>query len=231
MAFDELRRVLVVAPHADDETLGPGGTISRFTAEGRHVTVALMTGLGTASHPFATHEGIAKVRAEFDAAMDVLGVADRIILDLPTTMLDAQPRVTANRAAADVVARARPDLVFLPFEHDLHLDHGILNYAFKVALRPHLTENRRPHAVLAYETPTETHLQAPYLQAGFEPNCWIDVSDHIETKIAALGRYHSQIPPAPGLRSLETLRALATWRGSQIGVTAAEAFVVMRHVA
>lgn len=225
------RRVLVVAPHADDETLGVGGTMARFAAEGRDVTVAVMTGEGEGPHPFLTAQAVKTVRAECAQAMAVLGVTRTLFRDLPSTMLDAMPQFEVNRAAAEIVDEVRPDLVFLPFEHDLHRDHEILNYAFRVALRPHLPANRRAHAVLSYETATETHLQSPHLRPSFEPNVWIDISDHLDRKLDALSRYRSQIPPAPGLRSLESLRALAVWRGAQIGVRAAEAFMLHRQVA
>lgn len=226
----DLENVLVVAPHADDETLGAGGVIARFVKEGRRVTVALMTGLGPETHPFATAESIATVRTEFLEAMQVLGVRETLMHDLPTTLLDAMPQHIVNKAASEILDQVKPDLVLLPFEHDLHRDHEILNYAFRVALRPHLPANRKPHAVLAYETATETHLQSPHLRPSFEPHLWVDVSDHIDTKIEALSKFRSQIAPAPALRSLETLRALATWRGAQIGVHAAEAFMILRQV-
>lgn len=228
--MDKLKKVLVVAPHADDETLGAGASIARFVAEGRDVTVAVMTGMGDKPHPFVTAEGITNVRSEFRRAMEVLGVRNMIFKDLPTTLLDAMPQHEINRVALDILEDVRPDLVLLPFEHDLHRDHEILNYAFRVGLRPHLPANRRPHMVLAYETATETHLQSAHLRPSFEPNYWIDVSRHIDSKIEALAHFRSQIAPAPSLRSLEALRALATWRGAQIGVSAAEAFMVLKLV-
>lgn len=228
---DDLQTVLVVAPHADDETLGAGGTIARFVQEGRRVVVAVMTGLGDGPHPFATAEGIGQVRAEFGKAMQVLGVEETHFRNLPTTLLDATPQHVVNRAAQELLDLVRPDLILLPFEHDLHRDHEILNYAFRVGLRPHMPANRRRHAVLAYETATETHLQSPHLRPSFEPHLWIDISDHAARKLEALSQFESQIAPAPALRSLHALEALATWRGAQIGVRAAEAFMVLRAVA
>jgi LmbE family N-acetylglucosaminyl deacetylase len=222
--------VLVVAPHADDETLGAGGSIARFVAAGRQVTVALMTGHGSDPHPLFSPEAIDRVRAEFQVAMDRLGVARTVVLDLPSTLLDTLPQHRINRVALDVVDEVRPELILLPFEHDLHQDHASISYAFRVALRPHLPANRRPHTVLSYETPTETHLQS-HLRPSFEPDVWIDISDQLPTKLSALAAYESQIAPAPALRSLNAVDALARWRGAQIGVTAAEAFMLHRAVA
>lgn len=226
----EAETILVVAPHADDETLGAGGTIARLVAEDRTVIVAVMTGRGKSPHPIFGDEAFARVQGEFRSAMGVLGVERFIFADLPTTLLSDIPLHQINRAAADIVASTRPDVVLLPFEHDLHKDHGILNYAFRVALRPHLESNRKPHAVLAYEVPTETHLQSPHLHPSFEPHLWIDITSYLASKRAALACFDSQIVPPPGLRSLEAVEALATWRGAQIGVSAAEAFMVLRAV-
>lgn len=226
----DAEKVLVVAPHADDETLGAGGTIARFVEEGRAVTVGVMTGRGKEPHPLFPDEAFSRVQAEFRRAMGVLGVERFFFHDLPTTLLTEIPLHETNRAAAEIVESVRPDLVLLPFEHDLHKDHGILNYAFRVALRPHLEGNRRPHAVLSYEVPTETHLQPPHLRPSFEPHLWVDISDQLVKKRKALACFGSQIVPAPGLRSLEAVEALATWRGAQIGVRAAEAFTMLRLI-
>ena len=227
--FKDLKRVLVVSPHPDDETLGAGGTIRRLADEGHDVTVAVMTGRGPDGHPLFNDEGFASVRAEFASAMKVLGVDKALFADLQTTLLTETPVHVINKKAVEIVAEVQPDLILLPFEHDLHKDHGLIHYAFMVALRPHLAALRRPHLIACYEAPSETHLQAPYLHAGFEPHMWVDISDQLDRKLEALACFESQVS-SPGLRSLETLSALAHWRGAQIGKPAAEAFVVVRQI-
>lgn len=228
----ELQRILVVAPHADDESLGAGGLIARSVAEGRSVAVALMTGQGSRPHPLFSERDLSTVRSEFDRAMEVLGVDKVFAPGLPSTLLGEMPVHEINGVARAIIQEVQPDLVVLPFEHDLHQDHGILNYAFRVAMRSHLPGNRRPHAVICYETPTETHLQHPHVRAAFEPDLFVDISgEAVGRKLAALECYRSQMGPAPGLRSLEACRALATWRGAQIHVAAAEAFSIVRAVA
>lgn len=228
--FGPIKRVLIVAPHPDDETLGAGGTIKRLVDDGHEVTVAVMTGRGASPHPLFDDRAFEIVRTEFGAAMDVLGVQNTIWAGLPTTLLTEVPTYQINRAAAEIVASVDPDLVFLPFEHDLHRDHGLVSYAFSVALRPQLASRRKPHMTLYYEVPSETHLQAGYLHPAFDPQVFIDVSEQIHAKLAALNCFKSQIGGAPELRSLNAVEALATWRGAQIGRRAAEAFVVGRQV-
>ena len=225
-----LSNILVVAPHADDETLGVGATMSRFVAEGRRVTVAVMTGRGAQQHPLFADSAFKEIQDEFRDAMAVLGVENYRFANLPTTLLTETPLHAVNRVVSDLIGEIQPDLVFLPFEHDLHKDHGILSYAFRVALRPHLERNRRPHAVLSYEVPTETHLQPSHIAPAFDPTLWIDATDHIDRKCRAFACFKSQISPEPGLRSLSAVSALARWRGAQIGVPAAEAFAILRMV-
>jgi LmbE family N-acetylglucosaminyl deacetylase len=229
--LSSFKRVLVVAPHPDDETLGVGGTIHRLVLQGADVCVAVMTGEGKGVHPLFPPESFRMVQQEFREAMKTLGVTQTRFTNLPTTLLTETPVHEINRAAALIVQDVQPDLIFLPFEHDLHRDHGIINYAFAVALRPHLPGRRGDHLVLNYETLSETHLQSPYSKASFEPQFWIDITSSIDVKLAALACFDSQVSPAPALRSLETVRSLASLRGAQIGVSAAEAFVVSRCVA
>ena len=87
---------------------------------------------------------------------------------------------------------------------------------------------RKIKNVYCYEVQSETHWNAPYLEASFTPNTWVDISAHLDTKLRALSCYASQIRPAPDARSLDAVRALAVWRGSQQGMAAAEAFVAVR---
>src|SRR5260221_10423776 len=127
-----------------------------------------------------------------------------------------------------VVEKIQPDVMFVPFPFDLHKDHREIFHSLSVAWRPHSATGRRIKAVYCYEVQSETHWSAPYLEAGFTPNTWIDISHHLETKLRALACYTSQIRPAPDARSLDAIRALAVWRGSQQGMAAAEAFVAVR---
>ena len=79
-----------------------------------------------------------------------------------------------------------------------------------------------------YETPSETHLLPGQIAPSFAPNMWIDVSDTIELKISAWDCYKSQHHGDRTPRSPEALRAQAVYRGAEIGVGAAEAFMLLR---
>lgn len=221
-------KVLVLAPHPDDETLGCGATIARLADEGHEVVIGLITGEGEASHPLYGPEGFKLIREELAAACHVLGVSRIEAANLPTVLIPDLPRHVLNRAILDLIERVKPEMMFVPFPLDLHGDHREVFHAASIAWRPYLPLGRHIREVFCYEVPSETHLNIPYVEQGFIPNVFYDVSAYIDRKIEAFSCFASQVQEQPLPRSLETLRALATYRGSQIGVRAAEAFVSVR---
>jgi LmbE family N-acetylglucosaminyl deacetylase len=220
---------LVVAPHADDETLGAGGVMARYAAEGHDVFVAVMTGHGEKGpHPVFPAESWHIVRAEARRAYEILGVKDVFFYELPAVQVSEQPLWEVNRAALNALEKARPDRLYVPFLYDLHRDHREIFHAFSVAWRPTTPLGRAIGEIYAYETQSETHWNAPYLEPGFVPNTWVDISPYLEQKVEALKCFRSQMRPVPEARSIEAIAALAAWRGSQMHLAAAEAFVAVR---
>lgn len=223
--------ILVIAPHADDEVLGVGGTLARAAAEGIETTVAVMTGHGEEPHPLWTLATWDKVRAECRTAnLDIIGVSRLMFRDdLPAALLDSTPGYLMHRAVADIVAEVQPEEVYIPFAHDLQRDHQAIAHACFLALRGYLEPGRSVRRVLAYEVLSETHLRNAYLYAPFEPNVFSDISEHLDVKLKAMAAYRGQIQADNQPRSLSALEALARLRGSAIGVDAAEGFLLLRE--
>ena len=223
--------ILVLAPHADDETLGVGGTMARLADEGQKVVVAVLTGFGVDEvHPCIEEEGITTVRAECRRANKLTGVSEVLFADLPAVCLDTIPVWQINKVIHQIIEEVKPDQLYLPFPQDLHKDHTAVSYGASVAARPYLPIGRQIKRVLFYETLTETHLSPPYLDVGFQPNLFVDISDYLDTKLAAMREYKSQIQDGNLPRSERGLAALASFRGMHVGVKAAEAFVISREL-
>jgi LmbE family N-acetylglucosaminyl deacetylase len=221
--------VLVIAPHADDETIGAGGTIARHARDGDHVTVAVVTGHGDdAPHPLWPRSLWDRVRGEARAACGILGVKELIFEEVPAAMVADQPVWKLNRVTGGIVERVQPDVLYVPFPFDLHKDHREIFHSVSVAWRSSSATGRKIRQIYCYEVQSETHWNVPYLEAGFLPSSFVDISDTLETKLQALACYESQLRPLPDARSLEAMRALSIWRGSQVGMGAAEAFVTAR---
>jgi LmbE family N-acetylglucosaminyl deacetylase len=217
--------VLIVAPHPDDEVLGCGGAIARHVAEGDDAYVVVVS--RGASDIFPS-ELVENVRQEAAAANKALGTKRMFFLDFPAPRLDSVPTSSMAAALKDVVAQIQPSTVYLPHHGDIHGDHKAVYWATLVATRP--SGGFFPRRLLCYETSSETDWGAPIPGDAFAPTVFIDVSKYLSVKLAALTCYKSQLAPNPKARSLASIEALARVRGSTIGVTAAEAFCLVREI-
>lgn len=227
----KLMRILVVSPHADDETIGMGATIARYAEEGHEVVVAVMTGHGDEEpHPIWPQETWDTVRAEAREAHGILGVKQVLFHEIPAARVADQPVWKLNKITDEVVASVRPDMLFVPFPFDLHKDHRELFHSFSVAWRPFSEAGAGIREIYAYEVLSETHWNVPNVEPGFLPNVWVDVSEHLDKKLEALKCFKSQLFSSPHARSIEAIKSLAVFRGSQVGVAAAEAFVMVRMI-
>jgi N-acetylglucosamine malate deacetylase 1 len=220
-----MKRILVIAPHPDDEVLGVGGTIARGAAEGSQIYVVIVT-KGFA--PAFDEELVAQGRREAAEAHATLGVHRAIFLDLPAAGLDSVEHRLLNERLSGVIHDLKPDVLYIPFNGDIHLDHQMVFASAMVAARPN--GSYTPRSIYAYETLSETNWNAPYLTPAFVPNVFVDIADYLGVKIAAMEVYRSQIKDFPHERSTQAMRALAALRGSAICRPAAEGFVLVREI-
>tara|TARA_Y100000739_G_C20585940_1_gene455266 strand:- start:957 stop:1628 length:672 start_codon:yes stop_codon:yes gene_type:complete len=216
--------ILVIAPHADDETLGMGGTIAKF-AENEEVTIAILTGPGNKKHRFLNNDLLMTIRKESIEALEILGVKNVIYKDLHPVTLADQPQWEINKIVNEIIISINPQTIFVPYKNDLHQDHKVISYAVNVSCRPYLDQVSNLKKVLAYETLSETDLQ--YNSNPFQPNVFIDISSTLELKLKALASYKSQIQKKYKPRTLDTIKALSVLRGAHIGKKAAEAFMLL----
>mgnify|MGYP000188541542 CR=1 FL=1 len=219
------KRILVVAPHPDDETLGVGGTIAKFASQGDEVFVLIVSG-----HlpPLYSREDYEKTVAEAHLAFNLLGVSRSKFLEIPATMIGDQPLHVVNSRISKIVNEFNPHIVFCPYP-DLHVDHRIVFNSVMVATRP-IGVGRDIEIVAAYETLSETHWNAPHIEPNFHPNWVVDITSQIEKKLDALKFYESQISDFPGPRSIEAIKALALFRGSQAGFGFGEGMHIIRKI-
>jgi N-acetylglucosamine malate deacetylase 1 len=217
------KRLTVIAPHPDDETLGAGATIARFADEGVEVSVLIVSGHLPPLYP---PEAFQTTRREADEALKLLGAARWDFLQIPATKVHEVPVAELNGKITGFVRETNPEVVLLPFP-DRHIDHRVIFDAAVVACRP--VHADAPKIVLAYETLSETHWNVPGIEPAFVPEFYVDTSRYMERKRAALDCYASQVHGAPS-RSIDACMALAKFRGSQNGCDYAEAFKVVRIV-
>jgi len=216
-------RLLVIAPHPDDEVLGTAGTIASFARKGWEVTVGII-----AAHmpPLYTEETHQRTVEEARQSHRLLGVKESIFLDNPAVLLGKLDVPEFNGMVFNIVRNVAPDVLLMPFP-DRHIDHRQVFDACMVAARP-VGVGLDIKICAAYETISETHWNAPHVEPNFTPNWCVDISDFIELKLDAMKCYESQLQTFPQSRSLEALKALALFRGSQAGMGYAEAYHILR---
>lgn len=227
------RRILVLAPHPDDETFACGGTIAKAKALGAEVFVVCVS-VGDLAM-YGSDEAVVTARrraAEFAAAMALLEVDGHEILfrDSERHMrLDAVPRrdlvALIERDGRYALDRIRPDVLILPSPCS-NQDHDAVFRAGFTACRPHLPEFK-PFVsfVLSADQP-----QLCWSPETFKPNFYVDISAFLERKLQAHACHASQLRPAPHHGSIENLERLARLRGAEVSVEAAEAFFCHRFL-
>jgi N-acetylglucosamine malate deacetylase 1 len=232
------QRVLVVTPHADDETYGCAGTIARVKSLGGEVFVVLVSvadllhygDTAAATRPVSHRTRL----AEFESVMKLLEVDDWDVLftDEQTHLaLDAVPRKeivrlleSAGRLAIDTV---RPTMVLIPAS-SYNQDHEALYRACVTATRPGSPAGKYTVPfVLAYDN---TALFWVPEQRRFHATLYVDVSCFLDVKIEALRRHASQLREPLYHGSPESLELATRLRGREVGVEAAEGFALLRGV-
>ena len=220
-----MAKVLVIAPHPDDEVLGCGGTIVKYVREGSEVHLCIVT---KAYPPEWPEEEVKKRREEVLKVNEILGIKKTFFLDLPTLKLDTIPQKELNNVIIQVVNEVQPEVLYIPHKGDVNKDHRLVFDAVMVLVRP------KPGSVikkvLSYETLSETEWAAPFIENAFVPNIYVDISETLEVKLRAMSEYSSELKEYPHPRSLDAISALAKIRGASVGVRAAEAFMLVREI-
>ena len=212
-------RVLVVAPHPDDETLGCGGALFRHADEGDELFWLIVTGIeidsGWSSDAVRRREG------EIQAVAESYGFSSVFQLGFSTTLLDTVPMAELVGKISEVYKAIDPQVIYMPFVNDVHTDHQVIAKALQSTFKWFRYPSVRK--VLVYETLSETEFAFVDARA-FSPNVFLDIASYLDKKIECMRIYKSELGEYPFPRSEKTLRALATIRGSQSGFEAAEAF-------
>lgn len=224
-------KVLVVAAHPDDEVLGCGGTIAKLT-KGKHDLWIAILGQGVTSRygrPDLAEP--AEVEALRNASREVgkmLGAKDVFLHDLPDNRFDTVPLLDIVKVLEQLLERVHPDVLYTHHASDLNIDHVLLSRAVLTAARP--IPGDRVREIYGFEVPSSTGWAFGQLGPDFLPNVFVDIKQTLMSKIDAMRRYRSEVRTFPHPRSPEAITALAQFRGSAVGLEAAEAFTLVRKL-
>jgi len=226
--FEIDRSVLVVAAHPDDEALGCAGTLFRHRRAGAEVSVLFLAD-GETARTGADSDGVARRTRMAEAAAAAMGGLSVRMAGFPDNRLDAVAMLDLARAVEAALAECDPTLVYTHHAGDLNIDHRRAHQAAMTACRP--LPGRRVREIRCFEVLSSTEWGGPGMGPSFDPTLFIGLdTDALAAKRSALEAYAPEMRDAPHPRSWETVAALATLRGSAVGLPAAEGFVTARRI-
>lgn len=229
------QRLLVIAPHPDDEVIGCGGLIKKIKNKRGKVNVLYLTVGDTrefSKNGFSSKEGRLK---EIKKVADYLMI-DRYDIALSSNKHHLKLDILGQKALMEIIERksivaiekVKPTIVAFPSNLSYNQDHRIVAFATHAALRP--SERSSKHFVpytLVYEEVSDEYS----LNEKKMPNFFVELKkNELEAKLTAMKLYSSQNRPPPNLRSLSLLKQYASFRGALIGREFAEGYFLTRGI-
>lgn len=217
-----MNKVLIIAVHPDDETLGCGGTLLKHKANGdeTHWLIATQT---------ATESDFYKTRSKEIEKVTVLYGFDSVHnLALKTMQVDEYTISELIGKISKVINEVKPNIIYLPFKGDVHSDHRHIfeaSYSCTKSFRYPFIKK-----IYMIETLSETEFAPSTKEDSFIPNVFIDITDFIDKKLEIMKVFESEIAEHPFPRSLRNLKALATLRGATAGCEYAESFMLLKEI-
>ena len=221
-----MKKVLVVAVHPDDETLGCGGTLLKHKANGDEIYWLIATDIKESEGYDIS--AIKQRNKEIKKVENLYGFTSVNKLDLSTTKVDEYGMSELITKISSVINKVKPDTIYLPFKGDVHSDH---KYIFDAAYSCTKTF-RYPFIKKIYmmETLSETEFSLSTKEDSFVPNVFVDISEFMDKKIELMNIYESEIGKHPFPRCERNMRALATYRGATSNCNYAESFILIKEI-
>ena len=217
------KKILVIAPHPDDEVLGAGGILAKSKDFGYKTKVLT---IGTNFAPPIEKKKLENCISEAKQAHKVLKVDKSVFFNIPALAIHKEPTEVLASKIYNEIKEFDPSIVLIPFP-DMHQDHKIVFDLCTAVTRPKGI-GKKISIVACYEVPSATYYNVPNIQPNFYPNWNVDITSSIKKKNNALNKYKSTLKKSELARSTRAISSLATFRGSQVNFKYAESFFIIR---
>lgn len=226
-----MKSILIIAAHPDDEALGCGGTIAKLANQGVAIHAAFLADgvFSRTGEEKLGRDALDARRAAAQKSGDILGIHSISFGDFPDNRMDTVALLDIIREVEKLIGLHQPDTVFTHHSGDLNVDHRRVHEAVATACRPQCGHPVK--TLLCFEVPSSTEWQLSGSAPAFMPNWFVDISDTLDRKLAALDAYAAELRAWPHPRSRQGVEHLVRWRGATVGAEAAEAFVLGRRLA
>ncbi len=224
-------KYLLVVAHPDDEALGAGASIAKWTKQGDIVDVCMMCAEAKAR---AFRPEDEELNDDLYASSKLLGISKIYEGDFPNIEMNTVPHLKLVQFIEKAIAESSPDVVITHHPTDTNNDHVQTSIACQAAIR--LFQRRvemKPILEFWYmEVLSATDWNVNSSQSQFHANTFVEVGrERVDIKIQAMHQYRGVMRPYPHPRSDESILGLAAYRGSQSGCNYAEAFEsVLRRI-
>lgn len=219
-------KYLLVVAHPDDEVLGAGASIYKWTREGDTVDVAIMC---TEAKARAFRPEDKELDDDLNASSQFLGINRKYEATFPNIEMNTVPHLQLVQFIESAIKDSGPDIVITHHPADTNNDHLQTSMACQEAVRlfQRRPEVKRIKEVWYMEVPSCSEWAINNAMNLFRPNCFVEVGENaVDAKIKALRMYRGVMRPYPHPRSAEYIKGLAAVRGSQWGQKYSEAFEV-----
>lgn len=220
-------KYLLIVSHPDDEVLGAGGSIYKWTQNGDLVAVAIMSSEAKARSHRPDDE---ELESDMHTALALIGVKNIHEGTFPNIEMNTVPHLKLVQFIESVITEELPDIIITHHPSDLNNDHQQTSIACQAAVR---IFQRRPgmkriNELWFMEVPSSTEWNVNTTINGFRPNCFVEIGEEgLSIKLRALGMYRGVMRPFPHPRSAEYIRSLAIIRGAQWNQQLSESFEVV----
>jgi LmbE family N-acetylglucosaminyl deacetylase len=220
----EQAQVIVFIPHPDDAESRMAGTVARWAREGKDIIYVVCTnGDKGTSNPGMEPEELAELRErEQLAAAKVLGVREVVFLRYPDQTLEDTPELRKDMVR--LIRKYRPETVVTvdPYRRYFdHRDHRITAQVTLDAVFPYAASTHSYPDLLEQGLQPHTVKEVLFCGTG-DPNYYVDITDTIDVKIAALRCHRSQVGDRPEMSEWIRQRAKMSAEGQDYEL--AEAF-------
>lgn len=219
-------KYLLVVAHPDDEVLGAGASIFKWSHRGDIVDVAIMC---TEAKARAFRPNDSELNQDMLDSLKFLGISKKYEAIFPNIEMNTVPHIKLVQFIESAIKESSPDIVITHHPSDTNNDHLQTSMACQEAIRlfQRRPEINRIKEFWFMEVPSCTEWAVNNSMNLFRPNCFVEVgAEAVEAKIKALNMYRGVMRPYPHPRSEEYIKGLATIRGSQWGQVYSESFEV-----
>ena len=221
-----MKKIIVVSAHPDDEILGSGGTLLKHVENGDVVAWLIVTNMFE-SQGFSK-ERIKSRGEEIEKIKKMMNFSSVFKLDYPTMSLDSGSINSLITKISAVFNDFKPEVIYVMNRSDAHSDHRITFdavFSCTKSFRYPFIKN-----VLMYECISETEFAPALPERVFQPNYFVDITNHFEKKLEMMKVYEAELGEHPFPRSIVNITALAHFRGASVGVKYAEAFQLLKFI-